>query len=189
MKLPFLFLLLLAGCSLAHADEESCKAARDPASSDHGWHLLVITNGGVVTLLKDLTHKEAEYSRARTIGTAATAKECDEADKREAERVRMEDERRKADEALIRAKAPKCPVGETEGDDHGPNWDAWYKKHEKDAPIKLTPNSMCGETNTVQACLLPDWAIKVLFIGACMGLPSMSGSQEAMMIKSAEVFR
>lgn len=41
----------------------------------HDWHLLTVSYGGTVSLLKGLTKQECEYSRARALGLPATPEE------------------------------------------------------------------------------------------------------------------
>jgi hypothetical protein len=101
-----ILLIILCPVTWCYADEESCKtAAETPNSADHSWHLLTITYGGTVTLLKDLTRHEAEFARARALGEPATVKECREI-------AAAEKRRREAEEAELREwkkTAPACP--------------------------------------------------------------------------------
>ena len=59
-----------------------------PPKVDRSWHVLTITYGGIVSLLKGLTKHEADYTCDRAMGRPATAKEKAEAAKVEKERVK-----------------------------------------------------------------------------------------------------
>lgn len=63
--------------------------AWDDAPLDRSWHLLTITYGGTVTLLKDLTKHECEFVMHRAKGEPATEEEITAA-KARAERIAKE---------------------------------------------------------------------------------------------------
>jgi hypothetical protein len=166
------FFLILMAFGVCHADTESCAAAREKPNANRDWHLLTITEGGTVTLLKKLTHKEAEFARARALGEDATVEQCDATD------ARIADEKRRNEEALRKRHPPVCPADATEprmtavGDAFKP-WDAWDNKH-KDA---------CG-------CVNADGTVQIW----CDLLSSNNGYLISTWanpgrIKSAEVFR
>jgi len=46
-----------------------------PAAEDRSWHVLVVTYGGTVSLLKGLTRQEAEHARAKLLGIPYTPEE------------------------------------------------------------------------------------------------------------------
>lgn len=187
--LPLILLLLPLTCM---ADEQSCKAARAAPSADHSWHLLTITEGGTVTLLKDLTRKEAEFARARALGTNATVEECDRADKEAAQEKRYYEAKAKIDEGILRAKAPKCPAGETQDKQAEASIrKAWVKQHEKDITVILSPDRTCGVSAQVDACLLSDGSVKRFEEWSAMEA-SCNATWRSITpsdIKSAEVFR
>lgn len=66
-------------------------AQAEDASSDRSWHLLTQSEGGTVSLLKDLTQHECEYAMHRAKGEPATAEE-----------VREKEAQRKAADAAAR---------------------------------------------------------------------------------------
>jgi hypothetical protein len=105
-----IFLLLFLSATACRADEESCKAAAEPANvRDRSWHLLTITHGGTVTLLKGLTKHEAEFARARALNRPATVKECEEAAADEKRRREAEAAREEAELREWKKTAPACP--------------------------------------------------------------------------------
>lgn len=128
VMLVAMVMMMLLAIQSAHADEESCKAARayiphkigqvclingelQSCDGDRSWHLLTITNGGTVTLLAHLTYHEAEFARARELGEPATKVECDAAGARAAAEKREQEAHDAKDDAIIRAKAPNCHQG------------------------------------------------------------------------------
>jgi len=50
-------------------------AASPAIAEDRSWHLLTITEGGTVTLLRDLTKHECEFAMHRAMGQPATDEE------------------------------------------------------------------------------------------------------------------
>lgn len=71
---------------------------------EHDWHLLTVSYGGAVRLLKGLTKQECEYSRARALGLPATSDE----EKAKEDKERTAYERRKA----LMSKCPAVPPNE-----------------------------------------------------------------------------
>lgn len=59
-----------------------------PPPEDRSWHLMSVTYGGTVTLLKGLTHHEAEFMYDRLMGLPAAATE------KEAAKEKADDDRR-----------------------------------------------------------------------------------------------
>ncbi len=51
------------------------ESAGAQAQEPRTWHLLTISEGGTVSLLKDLTKHQCEFSRARALGLPATDEE------------------------------------------------------------------------------------------------------------------
>jgi hypothetical protein len=130
-------------------------AVADPP--DHSWHVLCITNGGTISLLKGLTKHEAEFTHDRALGLPATAEEKaaakkarEDADKAAALRAQKED-------AILRKHAIACPVGATKNDNQeSAAWKTWLKKHDTDSWVKVLDDDLCGSFREIEACLLSD---------------------------------
>jgi hypothetical protein len=53
----------------------ACAEPTVAPTEDQSWHLLVRTEGGTISLLKNLTRHECEFSRDRALGNPATDEE------------------------------------------------------------------------------------------------------------------
>lgn len=143
--------------------ETPCGAS---SPEDRSWHLMSVTYGGTVTLLKGLTHHEAEFMRDRLLGLPATAKEKAKAAADAAAEAKAEAVQDAADAVIIRAKAPSCSTGP--------------------AYIELPPGT-CGYREAF-ACMLPKG--KIDYRGESgQGCGISSGPLPPGDIKSAEVFQ
>src|ERR1700722_5251242 len=107
-----LAVLLLCGAANAQTIRQDCTPANPCTSADdRSWHLLTITEGGTVTLLKELTKHECEFAMHRARGEPATDEE------KETARVR--------EEARSKRDGQPCPPDNATKDD----WLLWQKAH------------------------------------------------------------
>lgn len=78
---------------------------------DRSWHVLVVTVGGTVTLMKDLTEEEAKHTAAKLLGQPYTKEEIAAANKAEAVRKAIEakchaDEKKSIDAKEVASRFP-----------------------------------------------------------------------------------
>ena len=154
--------------------------------AEHTWHLMTVTYGGTISLVSHLTHHEAEFMRNRLLGLPATSAETRIAAQYLAAQKKQAAVVQANDDAIIRKKAPACPVGAAKDplQQSYKIWGQWLKSAAY--TINLMP-SICGP-RTADACLLPGGSIIHFGEGgqACMYQQPEPASGD---IKTAEIFQ
>lgn len=121
--------------------------------SEHSWHLLCVSEGGKINLLKGLTKHEADYTHDRMLGLPATLTEKARQHTYDVTVKRVADEEERAQDDFIRAHSPRCPAGASRALDGGAIWKAWEKQHENDYIIDSTNGT------ALPACVRRDGSI------------------------------
>lgn len=163
-----------------------------PVLVDRSWHVLAVTTGGTINLLKNLTKHEADFTCDRMMGRPATKAEKAAAKKAAEEEAKREAAEKARDDAIVRSKAPRCPAMLTKQsvdlDTAIGSAAAWFETHSKEITIKLPNGQEEG------ACILPDGSIQKIwenlfgsnFSGMNWG---EAGDTYNSSMKSCEVFR
>lgn len=155
-----LLAVLLAVVSMAAMGQiPNTESVRHP---DRSWHVLCTTQDGAISLIKDLTKKEAEFIRDREMGEPATDKEKADAKAANAKQVAET-------EKIIRAKGKACPAKMKNGiPEDGVNYSVPVSDHQY-----------------VEACVMLDGHIAEFGGGGAVFGRIVSGGS----IRSCEVFQ